>query len=113
MRKTDKKIDNRLRVVLTSVCQTALEEIDGFVWLTHLVDYASFPKSLKVVCVFECNDKLSTFITADSRSFLETLMQNKLSEIAIDIKKIGVHLVYDTEENCNREHHGNWAKRLG
>jgi len=113
MRKTDKKIDNQLRAVLTSVCQTALEEIDGFVWLTHIVNYANFPKSLKVVCVFENNDQLSAFIETDSRRFLEMLMQNKLSEIAINIKKIGVHLVYDTEENCNREHHGNWTERLG
>jgi len=29
MRKTDKKIDNQLRLVLTDVCEVALKEIDG------------------------------------------------------------------------------------
>ena len=39
MRKTDKKIDNNLRIVLTEVCEIALKEVTGFQWLTHLVDY--------------------------------------------------------------------------
>lgn len=45
MRKTDKKTDNKLREVLTGVCDDALEEFAGFKWLTHLVNYDDFPKS--------------------------------------------------------------------
>ena len=45
LRKTDKKIENQLILVLTAVCETALKEIDGFQWLTHLVEYTDFPNS--------------------------------------------------------------------
>ena len=51
MRKTDKKMDNQLRHVLTEVCEVALKDINGFQWLTHVVNYSNFPKSLQVVCV--------------------------------------------------------------
>jgi len=49
MRKTDKKLDNQLIKLLTEVCETALEDFSGFQWLTHIVDYSNFPKSLKVI----------------------------------------------------------------
>ena len=52
MRKSDKKIDNQIIKVLTDVCQSALEDIDGFVWLTHSVNFDKFPQSLKITCVF-------------------------------------------------------------
>ena len=59
MRKTDKKMDNQLRHVLTEVCEVALKDINGFQWLTHVVNYSNFPKSLQVVCVFDTNENLS------------------------------------------------------
>jgi hypothetical protein len=112
MRKTDKKIDNQLRLVLTDVCETALKEIDGFLWLTHLVDYSLFPKSLKVVCVFETNDSLADFMSKDSRKDLESLIQLKLADIAVNLKKVTDHISYDTEQNYEREHNENWAEGL-
>ena len=56
MRKSDKKLDNQLRLVLTDVCETALKEVEGFQWLTHVVNYSNFPQSLRVVCVFDTNE---------------------------------------------------------
>ena len=56
MRKTDKKIDNNIRNVLNKVCEQALIEVNGFVWLTHQVNYDKFPASLSVICVFDLND---------------------------------------------------------
>ena len=53
MKKTDKKMDNHIRRVLTDVCETSLKDINGFAWLTHTVNYAQFPQSLKVICVFD------------------------------------------------------------
>jgi len=53
MKKTDKKMDNHIRRVLTDVCETSLTDISGFAWLTHTVNYAQFPQSLKVICVFD------------------------------------------------------------
>jgi hypothetical protein len=112
MRKTDKKIDNQLRLALTDVCETALKEIDGFQWLTHLVNYSHFPKSLKVVCIFDSNDNLSYFMSKGNSKDLELLIQLKLAEIGINVKNVSDQILYDTEQNCEQEHNGNWAERL-
>lgn len=113
MRKTDKKIDNQLRLVLTDVCEIALKEINGFLWLTHLVNYSNFPKSLKVVCVFDTNENLSYFMSKDSKKELTSLIQVKLHEVDVKVKNVTDHILYDTEENCEKEHNGKWADRLG
>jgi hypothetical protein len=112
MRKTDKKIDNQLRLVLIDVCEVALEEINGFQWLTHLVNYSSFPKSLKIVCVFDTNEKASSFLSENSQNKLTALIQMKLSDIDIKVKSVADHIHYDTEENCTKENGGNWSARL-
>ncbi|KGK00572.1 hypothetical protein [Thalassotalea sp. ND16A] len=112
MRKTDKKIDNQLRTALTDVCETALQEIDGFQWLTHLVDYANFPKSLTVVCIFASNEKLEVFLSKNDKNELTSLIQSKLDGIGIKVKNVAKHISYDSEENCEKQHNGNWANRL-
>lgn len=112
MRKTDKKIDNQLRLVLTDVCEIMLKENHGFKWLTHMVDYSSFPKSLKVICVFDTNENLSCFIAKDSEKNLNSLIQMKLDEVGVKVKNVTNHIFYDTEENCEKEHNGKWAVRL-
>jgi len=112
MRKTDKKIDNQLRVVLTDVCETALKEIDGFQWLTHKVNYSNFPHSLKIVCIFDSNELLAAYSESKHPKFLLSLIQQELSEIGIKFKNMANHVIYDTEENCSKTHDGNWANRL-
>jgi len=112
MRKSDKKMDNQLRLVLTDVCEAALKEIDGFQWLTHLVNYSRFPQSLKVVCVFDTNENLNTFMSNSGENALASLIQRKLSEVDVNIKAVSAHITYDTEENCELEHQGKWAERL-
>jgi hypothetical protein len=112
MRKSDKKMDNQLRLVLTDVCEAALKEIDGFQWLTHLVNYSRFPQSLKVVCVFDTNENLNTFMSNSGENALASLIQIKLSEVDVNIKAMTAHIAYDTEENCELEHQGKWAERL-
>ena len=113
MRKTDKKIDNQLIKVLTDVCDVALKEIKGFEWLTHLVNYSNFPKSLKIVCVFDNNENLNLFKSnANNQQKLQKLIQSKLLEVDVKVKNIVAHVLYDTQENCEKEQGGNWAKRL-
>ena len=108
MKKTDKKIDNAIRSALTEVCDKALEEHDGFVWLTHRVDYQNFPESLSVVCVFDTNEQLSNAHDED----LRVIIKDKLASIAILIKDSRQAIRFDTEENCTKEHKGNWQQRL-
>jgi len=112
MRKTDKKIDNQIRAALTDVCDTALEEFDGFQWLTHLVNYSNFPKSLRVVCVFDTNENLDSFMATTNSDILSTLMQKKLLGVDVTINDMASHIHYDTEENCDKNHSGKWADRL-
>lgn len=113
MRKTDKKIENNLRLVLTDVCDLALKEIEGFQWLTHLVNYSNFPKSLRIFCIFDTNEHLACFLSNTSKKQLLTLIQVKLNGVDIELKNVSDHIFYDTEENCQKEHHGKWADRLG
>ncbi|ABM03506.1 putative transcriptional regulator, fis family protein [Psychromonas ingrahamii 37] len=110
MRKTDKKLDNQLRVALTEVCEYALKEVAGFQWVTHLVNYAHFPKSLKVVCVFDSNENLHRFMATASNHELNRLIQKKLFGIGINISSISDHVLYDTEDNYNKK---NSVKSVG
>lgn len=52
MRKNDKKLEREIIRELTRVCEEAKFDHDGFIWLTHEVDYQRFPQSLKVTLVF-------------------------------------------------------------
>lgn len=112
MRKTDKKIDNQLRLTLTDVCEQALKDITGFQWLTHLVNYDSYPQSLKVVCVFNTNENLKNYLESDDSQTLVSLIQSEFQAIDIKLKRITDHISYDTEEACDQQHNGNWGIRL-
>jgi hypothetical protein len=110
MRKTDKKLDNQIIEALTDVCDNALKQFEGFQWLTHLVDYSRFPKSLQVVCVFETNDELSDFVAAKRDHEFNLLIQKSLSKIGINI--VSRQVSFDTEENCKKANGGKWADRF-
>jgi hypothetical protein len=112
MRKSDKKIENNIRITLTEVCETALKNFNGFEWLTHVVNYSNFPASLKVICVFDSNDNLSSFINSNSCKELNLLIQKKFFDMGISYKSITNHISYDTEENCKKHNNGKWADRL-
>ncbi|WP_017446463.1 hypothetical protein [Gayadomonas joobiniege] len=64
MRKTDKKLEKQIVTLLTDVCETHLKGIDGFCWLTHLVDYQRFPSSLNVVLIFSDSVRLNQFLSS-------------------------------------------------
>ncbi|NMP31528.1 Fis family transcriptional regulator [Thalassotalea sp. M1531] len=113
MRKSDKKIDNKLRIALTDVCELALKNIEGFQWLTHIVNYANFPQSLKVVCVFDTNEHLDSYWQSTKNQLLVSLVAQEFTRIGINVKSASKHISYDTEENCTYQHEGNWARRLG
>jgi len=112
MRKTDKKVDNLIRSILTDVCEIALKEQAGFQWLTHLVNYSNFPKSLRIIYIFDTNENLKNFMTTNGRKEISTLIHKKFFQIGINISSITGHITYDTEENCVIDNNGNWADRL-
>ena len=108
MKKNDKKTDKALIAVLTDVCHIAQEKYNGFEWLTHFANYNNFPSSLSVVCVYDTNQRLNN---AD-KDGLRELIKDKLLTIDINIKDISRQVDFDTEENCNNEHNGNWNERF-
>lgn len=113
MRKTDKKLDNQLRIVLTDICETALKEITGFQWLTHLVEYPKIENTLKIIFVFDTKASLALFNTdSENQIKLSSNIQSKLAIINIKLKNINHQIFYDSEEACTIEHNGNWASRL-
>jgi len=97
MRKTDKKIDNALRIVLTEVCHAALDKVDGFEWLSHEVNYHCFPSSLKVICVFASKEKLIQAQSANKHLYLTELIAAKLKSIDIQIMNINKHVLFNSE----------------
>lgn len=110
MRKTDKKIDKQICDVLTEVCEASLKDNTGFEWLTHLVNYSRFPKSLQVICVFNTNDQLHAFTANSSHLEFNERIQKALASIGISINSRQIS--YDTEENCAKANNGNWDVRF-
>lgn len=112
MRKTDKKFDNDLRKSLTQLCENELEQLEGFQWLTHTVNYPNIQSTLKIVCVFDSNINLEQFLASNQKAQVESRILKILSSHGVSLKKATKQLLFDTEENCNRINHGNWAERL-
>ncbi|WP_431025265.1 Fis family transcriptional regulator [Halomonas sp. H5] len=112
MRKSDKQLDNRLRGALMEACELALESVPGFRWLTHLADYQRFPDSLRIVCVFDSDDALARAREAREDDYLCQLLQAKLAAAAIKPAALRRQVRFDSEEACQREHKGNWKRRL-
>lgn len=112
MRKSDKKIDNELSKRLTDVCENELKSYVGFQWLTHLVNYANFPASLKIICVFDSNENLQRLHATAEDLPVKSAIINAIADIGVKVKDSGKLIKFDTQENCDLQHSGNWAKRL-
>lgn len=101
MRKTDKKMDNNIRRLLTDLCECEFKDIDGFLWVTHDVNFAQFPKSLKIELVFDSQASLDEFkasgcyrvkgdvIGVDS---ILTTIEKGLKSADISVKNITEHV---------------------
>lgn len=112
MRKSDKKLDNDIRKQLTEVCEQKLKTIDGFEWLTHTVNYSNFPASLRIFCVFDTNVQLQAFAASADKDKITEAITKALSSLKIKLPPRNKLVNFDSEENCQREHRGNWQARL-
>jgi hypothetical protein len=112
MKKTDKKTEKALIAALHKVCNDALDKVEGFEWLTHLVSFSDFPNSLRIVCVFKSNDSLEQARKKNLDHWLCECIQQQLGDIEILLRDIGKHVQFETEENCEIENNGDWNKRL-
>lgn len=112
MRKTDKTLENTIVKVLTQVCEESLKTIDGFQWLTHVVNYKNFPQSLTVICIFQSQQQMTTLLNSPQYEDLINNIIRQLSAAGIQLPKKQKHIKFDSEEACNLHHGGNWANRL-
>ncbi|GIU07705.1 MULTISPECIES: Fis family transcriptional regulator [unclassified Shewanella] len=78
MRKTDKKIDNIIRLALTEVCETLKEKVEGFIWLTHSVNFSQGLNSLVVTFMFESQALLDKAYLEQQTNQMITLAQARL-----------------------------------
>ena len=85
MRKTDRKLENTLIAALTKVCEAALEEFDGFQWLTHFANYSDFPDSLTIVCVFDTNENLGRMYQKDNGDAFRNMVISELKSVNIKV----------------------------
>ncbi len=112
MKKTDKKTEKMICMALTQVCDTALESVDDFVWITHMVNYSSLASSLNVVCVFKTDDGLSRAYQSKQHEYLYQLINDQLNRVNIKLSRLDKQVHFDTEEACQRSHAGKWKERL-
>lgn len=112
MKKSDKKLDNQIRLALNELCESHLKSVNGFEWLTHQANFARFPESLMVVCVFNDNESLAAAKQSGELTAIESRLISILNNLNIKLNKPTKHFHFDTEQNCTETHAGNWAKRL-
>jgi hypothetical protein len=102
VKKTDKKIDNKIRSTLSDFCESEKDKEEGFDWVTHFVNYDDFPQSLSIVCIY---DKDSNLEKVNRKSILQDLSE-RLKAIDVKIKDMGRHVKFDTEENYKSQSAG-------
>ncbi|QIR06019.1 MULTISPECIES: Fis family transcriptional regulator [Salinivibrio] len=96
MRKTDKKYDKAIREALTEVCELTMENIEGFEWLTHEVNYQRFPQSLIVRLMFKDQQTLASFKRSDDYQAVLNDIQTRLTAAGVTLKNINQHIELDT-----------------
>jgi hypothetical protein len=105
------RIGRRLITTLTEACETAKGEIKGFAWLTHTADLNALAATLKVTWVFETlADRKLAQVDAKARIFELTAIA--LKEANIDLTPSDHSVRFDSEEECQRTHRGDWKIRL-
>ena len=98
MKKTVKKLDNSIVKALTKVCDSAKADVPGFLWLTHTADFANFPASLLVSCVFESNESIHGVKQNSQDALIIKWVQAELLEVGILLKQAKQNVVFINEK---------------
>lgn len=96
--KTQKKIDNHVRLVLHDACEHFLAGTPGFQWLTHEANYSSFPASLVITCVFDTQGSWQQACQNGDSSNMQKHIQAKLLKIGIKLKTPKQQVVFKSEK---------------
>ena len=106
------QIERRLVATLTEACETAKARIVGFVWLTHEVDFAHFPASLRVTWVFDTRANRDQAVAGEPARQMLELTTAALREADVEVKQVSAHMAFDSEEHCQQVSAGNWQRHL-
>ncbi|MCL1049048.1 Fis family transcriptional regulator [Shewanella abyssi] len=98
MKKSDKKIENAIRISLTEVCESLKGEVSGFEWLCHRVDFSNVNQSLKVTFMFATNQSLREAKLRLQTDEMANLACHALAKHNIQITNAAKQFVFDTEE---------------
>ncbi|MFL1503832.1 hypothetical protein ACI77J_21255 [Pseudomonas sp. O64] len=107
------RLERRLVATLTEACETAKAEIPGFDWLTHTVDYAAFPQSLRVTWVFDTRANQDHALATGADQRMRELTAAALHEAEVTAVNIDRCVRFDSEQACSAQHGGDWRRRLG
>ena len=97
MKKTDKKREKSIVQGLTRVCEITKNEVGGFEWLTHTIDYDDFPNSLMVHCIFISDVRIKQVIDSGQDETIFKLICDELVLIDINFKDISNHVTFDAK----------------
>ena len=97
MKKTDKKREKSIVQGLTRVCEITKNEVGGFEWLTHTIDYDDFPNSLMVHCIFTSDESIRQVIDSGQDEAIFKLICDELVLIDINFKDISNRVTFDTK----------------
>jgi hypothetical protein len=103
MKKLAKKFEQHITHALTTVCEQAKFDIDGFEWVTHTANYDNFPSSLKITCVFSTRASLAKARSAGQLIKLVDEITKHLLEFKIELKSPSKHISFDTDQGGAKE----------
>lgn len=106
------RLERRLVATLTDACETAKAEIPGFDWLTHTVDYAAFPHSLRITWVFDTRANKDHALSTGADQRMRELTAAALLEADVAPMPMERCVRFDSEEECHAQHGGDWRRRL-
>lgn len=107
------RLDRCLIAALTDACETAKTEIPGFDWLTHTVDYAAFPQSLRVTWVFDTRANKDHALATGADQRMRELTAAALQDAEVAPVNMDRCVRFDSEQDCTAQHGGDWRRRLG
>ncbi|MCS3511261.1 hypothetical protein [Pseudomonas grimontii] len=106
------RLERRLIATLIDACETAKTEIPGFDWLTHTVDYTTFPQSLRVIWVFDSRASKEHALSTGADQRMRELTAAALHDADVHGASMERCVHFDSEEECRLRHDGDWRLRL-
>ena len=105
-------IERQLVAALTEACETARAELPGFEWLTHTVNYAAFPQSLRITWVFDTRASKDHALASGVDQRMRALTATALQDADVPAVPLDRCVHFDSEEECHVQHGGDWGVRL-